>query len=527
LFHYSGRTLATFEAKDRHMQRLNIPERLLIVALLPLVAFMLWNEFGPAWAWPGTGLTGALGPLAVHVGAIAIAVGVAYAVARSLARPLDDASAALDAIVRAELDAVPDEAHLRRTEYDRVMAGIDQLADILRERHRRDLVLIDVDRKGQSVRRIRLSNMASELEGATDCGMHAIVQASLGLRAKAEEVRTALEMVRTASDDAARAAAGSRAMNVEATKFGEQIIAAIGAIAVQVERGSVASRDVVQRASSSRDIIKALAAAADDIGEIVGVINAVASQTNLLALNATIEAARAGDAGKGFAVVASEVKSLATETGKSTEKIATKIAEIQSRTRQVVGSLAHVTEAIDELSAVTSSISAAMEQQRAAIRGYSDNTRMTNVAVSDVAGRMTEIADMVVRSTASALDVATVATDMQRTSESLRHAIPDIVRKATHADLREFPRYEIDARAHIKVEGRDLDVRVYDISEAGASIEALPRLGVGSQLVLTFPGLHPVDGKIVRAADESFGVSFEPQKLKTEEVRRLIAAAAA
>ena len=60
--------------------------------------------------------------------------------------------------------------------------------------------------------------------------------------------------------------------------------------------------------------------AATRIGEVVQLINEIASQTNLLALNATIEAARAGEAGRGFAVVASEVKSLAAQTGKATER---------------------------------------------------------------------------------------------------------------------------------------------------------------------------------------------------------------
>ena len=508
------------------MQRLTITERMLVVALLPLVLFMLAQVLGGA----RLGLderVAALGAFGLDFGAVAFAVVLAFVTARSLARPLYDAGVTLDAIVRAELDCEPRAPDTRCSEIDRLMGGIDQLSDILREQHRRDLVLINVDRRQQAERRANLSNMANELEQATEVGMHSIVQGSFELLAQANEMRTALEMVRTASDDTARASESSRTLNNQATQFAEQVIAAIGSIAVQVERGSAASRDAVQRADGSRDIINALTAAADDIGEIVGVINAVAAQTNLLALNATIEAARAGDAGKGFAVVAAEVKSLATETGKSTGQIGAKIAEIQSRTRQVVGSLANVAEAIDQLSEVTTSIAAAMEQQRAAMQGFSANAQLTTNAVSDVASRMAEIATMVTSSTESASGVADVATGMQRTSELLRVTIPDIARRATRADLREYPRYNIDASANVEFAGHVVAVKVYDISEAGARIEHLPELAVGTKLQMTFRGIHPVAGMVVRQADDSLGVCFEPQKLKTEELRRLITAVAA
>src|SRR6266849_2966794 len=347
------------------MHRVTIAERMIAAAVLPLLVYFAARWLGGYLPLPDNDALAALGAPMLGLAAIALAVAAAGLVARSLSAPIAQADETVDAIVRAELGSAPQPGSARRSEIDRLMSGIDRLADVLREQQRRDLVLIDVGRKRRTARRANLSNMASELESATEVGMRSILDGSVGLRAKADDMRTALETVRAAADETARAAECSRAMNHDATKFSEQVVAAIGAIDQQVGRGSIAGREAVQRANNSREIINALAAAADDIGEIVGVINSIADQTNLLALNATIEAARAGPAGKGFAVVAMEVKSLANETGKSTEQIGAKIAEIQSRTRQVVSSLANVAEAIDQLSNVTSSISAAMQQQRA------------------------------------------------------------------------------------------------------------------------------------------------------------------
>ena len=79
--------------------------------------------------------------------------------------------------------------------------------------------------------------------------------------------------------------------------------------------------------------------AAQKIGDVVSLIDEIASQTNLLALNATIEAARAGEAGKGFAVVATEVKSLADQTAHATEEISSQVVQIQEATKNAVGAI--------------------------------------------------------------------------------------------------------------------------------------------------------------------------------------------
>ena len=101
---------------------------------------------------------------------------------------------------------------------------------------------------------------------------------------------------------------------------------------------------------------------------MISLITDIAGQTNLLALNATIEAARAGDAGKGFAVVASEVKSLASQTGRATEEIRTRINQIQSTTGDAVAAIGSITTVIEDVNKIATSIAAAVEQQGASTR---------------------------------------------------------------------------------------------------------------------------------------------------------------
>ena len=137
----------------------------------------------------------------------------------------------------------------------------------------------------------------------------------------------------------------------------------VGAAKGEAQRGDA----IVRQAAGAMDQISQLA---QQVNQIVGVMDEIAFQTNLLALNAGVEAARSGEAGRGFAVVAQEVRALAQRSAVAAKEIRALIAasanqvgagvELVDQTSQA---LARVLGQVAEIDTVVARLAAAAETQ--------------------------------------------------------------------------------------------------------------------------------------------------------------------
>ncbi|WP_156968192.1 methyl-accepting chemotaxis protein [Desulfobacter vibrioformis] len=225
-----------------------------------------------------------------------------------------------------------------------------------------------------------LSDSSTELSSIAEC-------MSVGSAQTSEKAGT---VARAAEEMTASMNSISAAMEESSTNTGtvataaEEMNATINEIAQHAENARQISGQAVSKVTDSTRKMNELGDAAQSIGKVVEAITDISEQVNLLSLNATIEAARAGEAGKGFAVVANEIKDLANQTSKASMDIKEKIGHIQGSAASTLGGITEISEVINNVDQIVSTIATAVEEQSAATREIAENINQASSGIQEV-----------------------------------------------------------------------------------------------------------------------------------------------
>jgi methyl-accepting chemotaxis protein len=177
--------------------------------------------------------------------------------------------------------------------------------------------------------------------------------------------------------------------------------------------------------SSAFTSVQSLTESANRIGDVVKLIQDIASQTNLSALNATIEAARAGEAGKVFAVAAAEVKSLANQTAGATGEISQHVLAIQDARRESAIAIQEIAKTITSVNENATVVAGAVEEQRATTTEIARNIQDASNSTQEVSRNIIGVTEAANSTGDIATQVLSAASALNSQAEGLRNQVDE------------------------------------------------------------------------------------------------------
>ncbi|OYW47674.1 MAG: chemotaxis protein [Novosphingobium sp. 28-62-57] len=260
-----------------------------------------------------------------------------------------------------------------------------------------------------------------ELRQSFNNAVNALRETMTAIGEAAASVSTGANEIRSASDDLA-VRNEQQAANLEETAAAmNQVTTSVKNTAANAGEVRQAMDDAHRQASEGGLVVKqateamaAIEQSAQQISQIISVIDGIAFQTNLLALNAGVEAARAGDAGKGFAVVANEVRALAQRSADAARDIKDLIT---TSTTQVASGVELVGQTGNLLERIVGSVGEINELVRGiadSAAAQAENLQQVNAAVGEMDRMTQQNAAMVEQSTAAARGLANEAGTVSR-----------------------------------------------------------------------------------------------------------------
>ena len=286
-----------------------------------------------------------------------------------------------------------------------------------------------LEQESKEERQRKIEGYVAEFDSAAQRALGAFSSASTQMQAAAESMSSTAEET-TRQSTAAATSTEKASGNVQSVaSASEQLSGSITEIGRQVEQSSAIARSAVEEAKATSAAVDGLSKAAQRIGDVVKIIQDIASQTNLLALNATIEAARAGESGKGFAVVASEVKALANQTSKATEEISGQISEIQNATGHTVTAIGAIENTITRINEISGAIASAVQEQSAVTQEIAGNVHQAATGTAEIAQNISAVNHAAGQAGTASEKVLGSASELSKQAETLRTEVDGFLSK--------------------------------------------------------------------------------------------------
>ena len=240
-----------------------------------------------------------------------------------------------------------------------------------------------------------LASQSLQLSSATDQTSQSLTQVVTTISEMAQGNSDQASMVQTTTDAISRVndivSDATEKTETAADKAQETLNLAIdGQDAIKRQSQKIVENNKYTNAVG--ESIQQLAAMADEIRNIVGVINNIANQTNLLSLNASIEAARAGDAGRGFAVVAEEIRKLAEQSGSSAGKIEDLVKSINGKIQETVVQMNQAKDSVISMEASADDTKKSFDRILGSVTDLAQIVKDVNIAFEEISEQVEEVA---------------------------------------------------------------------------------------------------------------------------------------